>query len=256
MTRRFNRRRFITLGLIGLPVAVIADGGWIEPGWLKVNRLRLATGAPTARFIHFTDIHHKGDREWLASVVARINSLKPDFVCFTGDLIEEKQHVAEALAELQKIDTPLFGVPGNHDYWSKADFAPFKKTFAATGGAWLMDEVMSAPGGRVLIHGLTCEHAFVSPPKPGVKNILLAHYPLWWKKVEPHRYDLILAGHSHGGQVRIPFYGPISIPYGCGEFDLGHFETPAGPLYVGSGIGWFFMNVRFRCRPEITLVEI
>lgn len=256
MTKRFNRRRFFKIALIGLPALAIGDAGWIEPRWLKINHLRLAVGEPVARFVHFTDLHHKGDRKWLASVVERINALKPEFVCFTGDLIEDKEHLPETLELLKRLNAPLFGVPGNHDYWSHADFKAIARAFTATGGAWLLDTSVTVTGAKVRLHGLSCETPMLLSPEPGVKNVLLAHYPLWCEKVAPHRYDLMLAGHSHGGQVRLPFYGPITVPYGVGQYDLGHFDTPAGPLYVGSGIGYFYLNFRFRCRPEITLVEI
>ncbi len=259
MAKNINRRRFLRrLALYGTPLFALGDMMWLEPHWLKVSRLRLAGSSPTARFVHFTDLHHKGDRKWLASIVSRINSLKPEFVCFTGDLIEDKEHLAETLEFLKQLNAPLFGVPGNHDYWSHADFGEIATAFAATGGAWLMDESIAAPGGKVLLHGFSSEGKsdVTLPPRPGVKNILLAHYPLWCEKVAPHRYDLMLAGHSHGGQVRIPFYGGVTIPYGVGPYELGRYETPAGPLYVGAGIGYFYLNFRFRCRPEITLVEI
>jgi len=91
---------------------------------------------------------------------------------------------------------------------------------------------------------------------PKTRNILLMHYPAWVKKLGAENFDLILAGHSHGGQVRVPFYGGIIIPYGVGKYEVGRFETSAGPLYVGSGVGYFYLNFRFFCRPEITLIEI
>lgn len=121
-----------------------------------------------------------------------------------------------------------------------------------------MDTTAAVPGGKVILHGVSCEGRGnpILPPKPGVKNILLAHYPIWCEKVAPNRYDLMLSGHSHGGQVRIPFYGGVTIPYGVGPYELGYYDTPSGPLYVGAGIGYFYLNFRFRCRPEITLVEI
>ncbi|MCC6820006.1 MAG: metallophosphoesterase [Verrucomicrobiota bacterium] len=255
---KVNRRRFILAGLLLSPCMLYADARWIEPSWLKVRRLRLAKEKPSHRLIHFTDLHHKGDRAYGEAMVKTINSLSPDFVCFTGDLIEDGAHLAEALEILSEIKSPLYGVPGNHDYWSKVPFDGITKIFAATGGGWLLDQQVRTQDGKVNIIGASCLSA-TQPPMPavpGVKNIFLMHYPAWVKKLGHHRYDVLLAGHSHGGQVRIPFYGPVVVPFGVDEFDLGLFQTPCGPLYVGSGIGWFLWPMRFRCRPEITVIEI
>ena len=82
------------------------------------------------------------------------------------------------------------------------------------------------------------------------------HYPAWVKNLGTRRFDLILAGHSHGGQVRLPFYGPVYIPYGVDQYDLGLFSTGSGSLYVNPGIGWFPWPIRFRCRPELTVFDI
>jgi len=68
---------------------VAADARLLEPEWVKVRRIKLGTSKPSHRIVQFTDIHHKGDRAYLVSVVKQINALSPDFVCFTGDLIEE-----------------------------------------------------------------------------------------------------------------------------------------------------------------------
>jgi hypothetical protein len=67
---------------------------------------------------------------------------------------------------------------------------------------------------------------------------------------------LLLAGHSHGGQVWLPLYGPVYVPFGVGEYVRGLFHTDVGPLFVNPGIGWFPWPIRFRCRPEITVFEI
>jgi predicted MPP superfamily phosphohydrolase len=67
---------------------------------------------------------------------------------------------------------------------------------------------------------------------------------------------VVLAGHSHGGQVRLPFYGPVHLPFGVDEYDMGMFKTTSGPLYVNPGIGWYPYPIRFNCRPEITVFEI
>ena len=257
---RLSRRKFIAATFLAAPALVFTDFKWIEPTWLKVRKIKIKHSGPTNRLVHFTDIHHKGDSSYLKSVVKRINSLAPDFVCFTGDVIEEEKYLAEALEILSGIKAPMFGVPGNHDYWSKASFEPIHKCFNATGGAWLMDQQRKILSGSTInLIGITCSRArqAMIPLDPSVKNILLMHYPAWVKELAGQKFDLMLAGHSHGGQVRIPFYGPIIVPYAVDQFDWGLFKTASGPLYVNAGIGYIYSyNFRFNCRPEITVIEI
>jgi predicted MPP superfamily phosphohydrolase len=254
---KINRRHFFFLSVLATPALVCADANWLEPQWVKIRSIKLAGNNPAHRIVHFTDIHHKGDRPYLESVVKKINRLSPDAVCFTGDLIEESRFIPETLEILQKIKSPLYGVPGNHDYWSHAKFEVIGKAFAATGGAWLMDSQVTTADGKVHLTGVTCLRGKPAPlaPKAKGKNIMLLHYPLMAERVA-HPFDLLLAGHSHGGQVRMPFYGAFILPYWVGKYDLGMFRVPAGRLYVNPGIGWLATPIRFNCRPEITVFEI
>lgn len=251
-----TRRRFLRAALYGIPAVIGADAAWLEPSWIKVRHLRLASDRPTHRLVHFTDLHHKGNRRFLQQVVQKINAATPDFVCFTGDLIEESTHLPETLELLQQIKAPLYGVPGNHDYWSHADFSAIATAFAQTGGRWLLDESIHTADDKIYLIGCTCQKPQHPVLPPDRKHIALFHYPEWIRKLGPHPFTLSLAGHSHGGQVRLPFYGPLALPWGVGPYDLGLFATAAGPLYVGAGLGWFYLNLRFNCRPEITVIEI
>lgn len=253
-----TRRRFLLACLAASPFAIAAEARLLEPEWLKVKRLRLNKGKFTHRLVHFTDLHHKGDRAYLLRIVSRINSLSPDVVCFTGDLIEEKEHLPETLELLAKIKSPMYGVPGNHDYWSKVTFKEIGECFTATGGGWLLDGQMVTRDGKLSIIGVTCL-SLKQPPvrlNPGTRNIVLMHFPAWVKKFTGQKFDLLLAGHSHGGQVRLPLYGPVYVPFGVDEYDCGLFQTPCGPLYVNPGLGWFPYPIRFNCRPELTLIEL
>jgi uncharacterized protein len=255
---KINRRRFLVYSLLSLPLLSYADAMWVEPNWLRVRKIRLTEGKPTCRVVQFTDLHHKGNKAMLDAVVKKINSLSPDFVCFTGDLVEDSHFLTQALEGVAKIKSPVYGVPGNHDYWSGSDFATIAKTFTATGGMWLLNQQMTAAGGKVCIHGATCLKGVLPKfvPSASGKNILLIHYPIFADEMKGDKYDLMLAGHSHGGQVRLPFYGPLVLPYWVGKFDMGLFRLPAGPLYVNPGIGWMTTPVRFNCRPEITVFDI
>jgi uncharacterized protein len=241
------------------PALAVGEARCLEPTWLKIRHVRLGKGKPSRRLIHFTDLHHKGDCAYLREVVKKINALSPDLVCFTGDVIEENRFLDEALQILSGIKSPIYGVPGNHDYWSEMPFDAAAKCFQATGGAWLLDQERVTSDGRFCISGAACRgsrHAPPLQPQPNVTNILLMHYPAWVESLGTRTFDLILAGHSHGGQVRFPAFGPIFVPFGVDQYDMGLFHTASGPLYVNPGIGWFPWPIRFRCRPEITVFEV
>jgi uncharacterized protein len=252
---RFSRRRlFLGLGL-GLPAAALADAVKVEPGWLQLRTLRLAKAVVGHRFVHFTDIHFKGDVDYLRRVVATINDLKPDFACFTGDLIEEARHFAVAVEELAKLACPLYAIPGNHDHWSEADLTPLGELCRKSDGAWLVNRQFRLPGTDTVLTGVD-RMGLLPAPVAGATNILLLHYPGWADQLPHKGWDLILSGHTHGGQVRLPFIGALITPFDSGRYEMGSYDTPSGPMYVSAGIGEFYLAVRFRCRPEITMVEI
>ena len=249
-----TRRKFLALGAFAIPTALGIDAAVVEPGALRIRKLELGTGIG-ARIVHFTDFHFKGDTRYAAEVVRRINELAPEFVCFTGDLVEDKAFAADALGFIRQIQAPVYGAPGNHDYRCGADFAEYQKAFAATGGEWLVDRsvVIEKFGLEIVGMALIGIHAF-KPPRAR-RRLLLLHYPELSDSLGTP-FDLILAGHSHGGQVRLPFYGAPFLPWGVGRYDLGYFESRFGPLYVNAGIGTYYIPVRFNCRPELTVVTM
>ncbi len=254
---RFTRRRFLNGMMLTAPGVLAGWSGLVEPGWIVQKTIRFCEGEPKHRLVHFTDLHYKGNEAFLRRLVGKINSLHADFVLFTGDVIEESRHLRGAVAELREIQAPLVGVPGNHDYWARIDFSLLQRCFAATGGAWLMGAQWRSADGAWTVTGETCMGApgKTPLPAPDTRNLLLIHYPSWVKKMRLRSYDLVLAGHSHGGQVRLPFVGALVLPFGVDEYDKGLFSSPAGPLYVNPGIGWFHLPFRFLCRPEITIFE-
>jgi predicted MPP superfamily phosphohydrolase len=206
--------------------------------------------------VHISDIHYRGNESYLNCIVDRINNLSPDFVCFTGDLVDEKHDLKETLNILQKIRYPVFGVPGNHEYWSGVSFDEISQALKNTGGAWLMDQQVSFGNPKIEIIGMSGEnYKSLSDDLSGGKRLLLTHYPSLVDEISPDKFDLILAGHSHGGQVRFPFAGALTVPYGTDKYDRGLYKTNAGTLYVNPGIGTYGIHIRFLCRPEITVIE-
>ncbi|MEJ2744439.1 MAG: metallophosphoesterase [bacterium] len=249
---KLGNRTLLRIALYAIPSVCIIDGLLVEPGWIRTRKLDLGGKEPTHRIVHFTDLHYTGDRKTLKGVVDKINKLDPDFVCFTGDLVDEKEYLGEALALLRKIRRPVFGVPGNHEYWCGAPFDEISEAFRATGGAWLVDQAVESPDGKIIIVGASNHDAAFIKKEPLGKSLLLTHYPSFVDLVKGAKFNLILAGHSHGGQLRIPFWGAVAVPWGTGPYEMGSYQTAAGPLYVNPGIGTFYLPVRLFCRPEIT----
>ena len=254
--RFVNRCLARVLRVVGTIAAVIAlciaYARFVEPTWLCVRHITLSP-SPTVRVIHITDIHFKGDTQYLEKVVAVINRLDADFVCFTGDLVEEAAFEEGALRILSKVNKPLYGVPGNHDQWVIRSFVRMRGVFRKTGGDWFSHETILVPSKRVAL--MTFAGCHEQTP-PGYKRILMEHHPEAVEHLRGERFDAILAGHTHGGQVRIPFASRSALPIDIGKYDRGLYQTPCGPLYVNPGIGTFYLNMRFLCRPEITVLEI
>jgi uncharacterized protein len=162
----------------------VASDVWCEREWLRVRKVQITPGKPTHRFVHFTDVHYKGDRAYLKRVIDCINGANPDFVCFTGDIVEDSEHLPGALEILQMLKAPLYGIPGNHDYWADLDFDDVAKAFATTGGRWLMDQTAEAGDGRVNIIGSMCSKKPAFEVPSDRKNILLIHYPVWADRMQ------------------------------------------------------------------------
>src|SRR6266550_5339345 len=109
---RISRRKFLTLGALALPAVAIVDAFAIAPDRLRVTNLKLNESG-NCRFIHFSDLHYAGDRPFVEKVIDTINALAPAFVCFTGDLVEDRKFSAEALHFIRQIKAPVYGIPGN-----------------------------------------------------------------------------------------------------------------------------------------------
>jgi predicted MPP superfamily phosphohydrolase len=250
---KITRRKFLGLTALALPATLATGSAAVDTTRLRVTNLNHGPGA--CRFVHFSDLHYKGDADYAAEVVRTINGLAPSFVCFTGDLIEEARFAAEAFSFVRQISAPVYGAPGNHDYQSGVPFSEYAAAFESTGGGWLADRSAHLPEHDVELVGFGRggNGAFKAPQAS--RQILLLHYPRVADGLA-RDFALILAGHSHGGQIRLPFFGALVLPKGVGPYDHGYYQTAGGPLYVNAGIGTWRIPFRWNCRPEITLITV
>lgn len=255
MTRRDFLRRAL---LLGAPAVCAVDGYAVERHWLAVREVDLSPNRPNGtrcRIVHFSDTHYRGDRTFLEEVIGRINQAEPDLVCFTGDIVDNPDYLDETLGLFKKIDRPLYGCPGNHDFWNQTLMQTIRDAFAATGGAWLSDAEVVVGDGCVALTGVS-RKPYKRSQTEAEYRVLLSHYPMVVDALPDGEFDAVLAGHSHGGQVRLPLIGAPILPRRVGPYDKGLFVTNAGPLHVNPGIGTWHLPVRFLCRPEVTIVTL
>ena len=251
---------WIIWGIIAfLGAALFLYARFVEPKWLRIESVRIGEAA-SVRFVQISDIHYTGDRKYLESVVRRVNELEPEFICITGDIVESRELLEEALGILAKLAAPVFAVPGNWGYLSNISFGPLREFCDATGGRFLLNESVKF-GTDTTIIGLDYHasgQAELEKTFEGIeakKTLLLLHCPAAIQRLGERKVTLAIAGHSHGGQVRLPFIGAPILPDQVGRYVRGLHQAPQAPLYVNVGIGTSIIHGRFLCHPEITVLE-
>jgi len=286
LKRQMTRRAFIKR-MTRVGIGVLGAGGvyhWstkIEPSWIEVRRVQLTIPKLHPAFNNWTlaqisDLHVGGwmTRDRLQYVVHRVNKLQPDLVAITGDFVtrapQQHREVLTQVLSTLKAKHDVFGVLGNHDHWTHAK--TIRNILRQSGVQELNNSfhTIRKDGGVLQLCGL--DDAWVGAadvpallqklPAQGAA-ILLAHEPDFADDyAKAKRFDVQLAGHTHGGQIRVPLVGPLHLPrygekYNNGRYVVG--STPdarAMTLYVNRGVGMVWPYVRLHCRPEITLFTL
>lgn len=272
-SKRLGWTGWLLLLLVSSGALLVVWAFWWEPGRLVVDREELALpgwpeGAET-RVALVADLHVGSPRNGLDNlrrIVRRINELDPDLVLIAGDLTIDNvvggrfvppERIAEELAALEPRHG-VFAVLGNHDRWLSAE----RMTEALRGAGIVVlenaNERVQLPGTGVWLAGVAdywTGHPSIEDALNGVDPaepvIVLTHNPDLFPEV-PARVALTLAGHTHGGQVIIPFVGPGNTPSRFGDrYAAGHVVEEGRHLYVTTGVGTSRLGVRFLVPPEI-----
>ncbi len=220
-----------------------------------VNGLRIAflTDTHVAPFVR---------RDFYREIVRRVNTFDPDVVLFGGDFVSFRRHIPLAAEVLFDglLATERYAILGNHDYWAGADV--IQRELGARGVRFLTNESVLLRGALPLV-GI--DEIYRGKPDVGkafggieetAPCLAISHHPDIIDLVESRRIDLLLCGHTHGGQIRLPFFGPIVVPSRHeGEFASGFHRVRNVLMYVSRGIG-AIPPVRVLCRPEIALFTL
>jgi predicted MPP superfamily phosphohydrolase len=243
---------------------------WNEILTLEVNvkkiqtTNRIATQRRPLRIVHFSDLHFVDcpGPDFYRFMVERALELNADAIVFTGDLIDKPELLpmaVEILRPLTKV-APCFFILGNHDW--RYDYDHFRSTLVTSGWKCVTGrhERIKLGDRDVLFAGSELPWIGNAPPSAefaGVDvRILLSHSPDQIQFAQKNGYDVMLSGHTHGGQVVLPIIGPVFAPsvYGV-SFAAGLFQRQKLMLHVSRGIG-AKDPLRWNCRPELTCLEV
>jgi uncharacterized protein len=274
------RRRVWWWTLAAAVIAALACGArafWLEPASLAIAEQRIALRWPARplRVAVLADLHVGSPFNGVAKLrdaVARTNAARPDLVCILGDLViqgvvggrfVEPEPIA---AELKDLRAPagVVAVLGNHDGWLDHDRV---QRALERSGIRVIEETavrVDTVSGPVWIAGVsdlwTGRHdvaaALSGVPADGAPVILLSHNPDVFPLV-PGRVAITLAGHTHGGQVQLPFVGRPIVPSQFGQrYAAGHVIEGGRHLFVATGIGTSILPVRFRVPPTVNILTL
>lgn len=270
-----SRRTFFKWGLVA-GGAFALDGFFFEPKALRVETPVVPIRGLSTEFDGFTicqitDVHHSVlvDIDYVDHVVKTSNSLNPDLTVLTGDYIDEDRRripaVIKSLSRL-KARCGVVSILGNHDNFVDKEYT--KECLAAYNIPLLENSrrIIEAGSSRLCIAGVK-DYLEDEPDASGAlkgvgdatPRLLLAHHPDYCEYLpRGERIDLVLSGHTHGGQVRLLFKIAPIVPSAFGQkYSGGLVRLESGTkVYVSRGIGVVGIPVRFNCPPELTLITL
>lgn len=268
---------------LGKNWARLGYGRRVEPTWLEINRIELPVRQLPAAFhgtriAHLTDFHYgmhlpKG---YLERAIERAAGEKPDLIALTGDFIDRgPQHVKEAAKLFAGMRAPLgvYAVLGNHDF-SVHNIRGVRRhpdlhrrvadALGEHGVRVLRNEAVrhDRDGDGLIVAGIDDLWSRESDPAAALKDscprtprIVLAHNPQSVDQLAEHRFDLVLSGHTHGGQIDWPGLGRVLLRKRARRWAAGLYPHGTGHVYVNKGVG-FGWRFRFGVRPEVAIFTL
>ncbi len=250
----------------------------------KITNSKLPSSFYGLKIIHMSDIHYGRTikKKELLKIVAEINLRNPDIVVFTGDLFDNNEtltqkDIKEITEAFQKINATIgkFAITGEHDF-KKEEWSTIIKDSGFTNLNDTYELIYKDGYEPIMIAGLSTNLKGTKNAKDKIApindyinsiqeseemnvpryKILLLHEPDYIKNVTYQNYDLVLAGHSHNGQVKLPFIGPIAKSNGAKKYYDEYYSLNNTDLYVSSGLGTTNLDFRLFNRPSLNFYRL
>lgn len=248
---------------------------------IKITNKNIPNYLHGLKIAHISDVHYGriiNDKN-IETIVKKINLLKPDIVVITGDLLDRDRELSEEnkktlIENLNKIEVTIgkYAIAGNHDYvyginqWEKiieeSNFINLNDTY---------DLVYNNGTTPILINGMSSnlqnkttineklkevQKILKEEKNKPIYNIMIMHEPDYIEKFEYEQFDLILAGHSHNGQIKIPLIGAIVTPVGAKKYYDEYYNLGKTDLYISSGLGTSGYDIRLFNKPSFNFYRI
>ncbi|SFB35395.1 hypothetical protein SAMN04488072_11840 [Lentibacillus halodurans] len=279
-----NRRTFLKrvagslLALIGLSGGTYYYARELEPAMLDIKHEQLSSvKIPNVfndfKVVQFSDTHigYHYSIEQLSDLIDTINEQNPDLILFTGDLVDKPHtynwdhNLVQILGKL-KADYGKYWIYGNHDHGGYGTDI-VRNVMSQSGFSLLQNEHVEIEmnNGQIILAGI--DDVMLGRPDlektlanadPNLYTLLLAHEPDYADNTVHFPVDVQLSGHSHGGQVRLPFIGHLYTPLYAQNYVQGKhtFQNSNLTLYVNRGVGTTRLPYRFLCKPEIHIFTL
>ncbi|MGM9879231.1 MAG: metallophosphoesterase [Bacilli bacterium] len=279
--RKKKQRNFLkkfTIFLVILIIGLIIWGKFGEPNILtikeyKIESVNLPNSFNGVKIIQFSDIHYGTgfSEKRLKNLINEINSIKPDIVIFTGDLIDKNYNATDKDIQiltnyLSKIESKLgkYATIGNHDFYNEnfdnimydSDFKVLKNNY---------DTVYNKTNKPIVIYGID-NITYGNPKVSTLTNkeidnisykIVILHEPDYIDEfINNYDIDLILAGHSHNGQAKLPFLKSFYLPNNAKNYYANYYKSKNTDIYISSGVGNSIIDFRLFNPPSINVYRL
>lgn len=275
-----TKRIILIIGiLVGISIFLYLQNNLISITEVKITSSKIPSSFKGYKILQISDLHNKkfGDNQDV--LIQKVKSINPDIIAITGDLIDSKLYDAEismqVIRELVK-EYPVYFVTGNHEKWSGKYNSLEKKLKKQHVTVLRNEHVIIQKGGHEINllgiddpefntgdidEGSIVKDAIVKAKietQPDRYNVLLSHRPEFLEEYAEEKVDLVLSGHAHGGQVRLPFIGGLVAPNQgiLPKYTAGLYEQQNTSMIVSRGLGNSIIPQRVFNRPEIVVVQL
>lgn len=279
MKKKINRIVMIICILVGFTIFLYLQNNLISITEVKITSSKIPSSFKGYKILQISDLHNKkfGDNQDV--LIQKMKSIDPDIIAITGDLIDSKSYDAEVSMQLIREIVkkyPVYFVTGNHEQWS-GKYNNLEKELKKYDVNVLRNEHVGIRKGEQEINLLGIDDPeFVTGNRdegniiideikkakiemqPDKYNVLLSHRPEFIKEYTNERLDLVLSGHAHGGQVRLPFIGGLVAPNQgvLPKYTAGLYVEQNISMVVSRGLGNSIIPQRILNRPEIVVVQL